>query len=184
MILTMLAALITPVQDPAPAITPGTVAIAQPKPAPGTRGPSPDQPYADAVESALGDAGFTTIPGVSNARYVATVTVKQAGRGAVRSSAPRGSANTASGPVGSGVGGMVSLPVGGGGKSVIGELVSTELTVTLTRRGESAPAWQATAVTQQVWGTRSGDPAAVARKLAGALFRNFPQASGLTMSVP
>lgn len=64
------------------------------------------------------------------------------------------------------------------------DLVTTTLTVRLTRRGDSLPLWEGRA--QSV--ARSGSPAAQpeldADKLATALFRDFPGRSGETITVP
>ncbi len=163
-----------PADAPPAAIVPGTVAVRQP--APVGRQPSPELPFAEELGVALADAGFTLIPGVDHARYVASYEIKRVAGGAVVS---KGSGTSV---LGVNAGGGVSL--GLGGSSQVGQLVSTELIVRLTRRGETEPAWEGRAVTQQVSGSRGDSPAVLAAKLSGALFRNFPQPSGLSISVP
>lgn len=185
MILFLALLAVAPLQDAPPSddppattvapITPGTIAVKTP-PAP-SRGPSPYQPYAEAVGDAFVDAGFTPIPGVEHARYVASVEVLQEGKGAVRSKAPVDGPNAilAARAV------SIGLPTG---KSNVGELVQTELAVRITERGHEEVLWEGHAVTHQVDGTANGSPQAVATKLASALLRNFPQPSGLRISVP
>ncbi len=175
--LAMLAALQTPDAPPpeAAAITPGTFAVKLPDPV--NRRPPPETPFAEAVDVALTQAGFTAIPSADHARYAVTVEVTRAAKGAVMADRPAPGSGAIAGN------GGVSFGLGGGNQAV-GSLVSTELTVRFTRRGETEPAWEGHAVTHQVAGSRSDAPTALATKLANALFRNFPQPSGLRISVP
>ncbi|MGK6320850.1 hypothetical protein [Sphingomonas sp. DT-204] len=188
-LLTMLAAAaaaLAPVQAadvPSPTtLTPGTVSVELPAGS-GGKPTAADQVFADAVEQALIDKGFTALPGAGHGRYVASVTVTRAARGAVTSDAPVDGASATSGGLGRGVGATlgVTLP---SNTSRVGSLMSTELQVRISRRGETKPAWEGRAVTAQVGGTRNDAPATVAPKLAQALFRNFPGETNLSVSVP
>lgn len=179
-VLAMLAAVQTPEAPPPPvpeaaAITPGTFAVKLP--APVNRRPPPETPFAEAVDVALAQAGFTAIPSADHARYAVTVEVTRTAKGSVMADTPTPGSGAIAGN------GGVSFGLGGSNQSV-GSLVSTELTVRFVRRGETEPAWEGHAVTHQVAGSRSDAPTALATKLASALFRNFPQPSGLRISVP
>lgn len=158
----------------------GTIAVQRPAPAEPGR-PAPTSVFAEATESALLDAGFIVIPHAENARHVATIAVKRTAHGAALA---KGASNpTVTPTIGAGAGGRgVSIDLGS--KVNVGQMVATELTISIARRGESTPVWQGTAVTYQVTGTRADDPAAVATKLATALTRNFAAPSGLSISVP
>ncbi|WP_326525803.1 hypothetical protein [Sphingomonas sp.] len=160
----------------------GTIAVA--RPAPVGRRPAPTLVFAEGIEDALIDAGFTAIPDTAHARQVATFDVKRTAHGTVRSAGP------AAGPVQAG-GGMDSAAMGaslgfglGSGGARLGQLVATELTIRIARRGDSGPPWEGRAVTHQIAGSRGDSPAALAKKLTQAVLRNLGGPSGLLVSVP
>ncbi len=181
----LLLAALSPAQSAEPAATarrpvvPGTIAIRREADA---RLAAARAPYETAIEDALTDAGFTVIPGADNALYAVAMTVTQESKGAVVTRG-RGGASVAQtgGPGFGGAGMMIGLP---NRNPTIGESVSTVLSLDITRRGDPAPAWRGSAVTQQVAGSRAGAADMIAEKLAGALVRNLRQPSGLTVSVP
>lgn len=178
--LSILTVLLAPVQAaaaPAPVAIGGTIAVE--RSAAPARGPDPMRVFADAVETALTDAGFTAIPHVAHARQVATISVTRTPHGAAL--AKGASAGGALPMMGAGGGGV---SIGLGAKTNVGEMMATELTIRITRRGQTVPSWEGRAVTYQVSGTRADDPAAIALKLSSALVRNFAAPSGLLVSVP
>ncbi|MHA6723524.1 hypothetical protein [Sphingomonas sp. RS2018] len=175
----VLAALLTPGQsEPAPAIARGTIAVE--RPAAVNRRPAPTAIYADGIESALIDAGFVAIPDVDHARYVARYDLKRTAQGAAL--APGKAPGVVGGAAMLGTGAHVA--VGLGSSTSVRSMVATELTLTITRRGESTPAWEGRAVTHVVSGTAADAPDAISRKLTGALIRNLNQPSGLMISIP
>ena len=139
--------------------------------------------FANAVEGALIDSGFLLIPDADHARSVATVVVRRTVRGTARTKAARPKASAGGGMTfGTGVGLGVRVPFGSA--VVVGQLIATELTVRIARRGGTGPAWEGRAVTYQVGGTRGDDPATLAKKLSDAIFRNLNGPSGVLVSVP
>lgn len=178
----LVAALLLQTDAPAaPGLTVGgTIAVQRPAPTQPGR-PAPTSAFAEATESALLDAGFIVIPHPENARHVATISVKRTAHGAALA---KGASNPTITPtIGAGAGGR-GVAIDLGSKVNVGQMVATELTISIARRGETTPVWQGSAVTYQVTGTRADDPAAVATKLATALTRNFAAPSGLSISVP
>jgi len=160
-----------------PLVPAGTIAVSRPDPA--ARGAAWNAIFADAVEGALMDAGFTAIPHPAHARNTATFDVVRTARGTAL--AKGASAGPPTPVMGAGAAGV---SIGLGTKTNVGEMMATELTLRITRRGEKAPAWEGRAVTYQVSGTRGDDPRDLARKLASALTRNFAAPSGVLVSVP
>jgi len=177
----VLAAMLTAQAAAAPApsqlVVGGTIAVE--REAQARRGPDTTRVFADAVEAALTDAGFIAIPHTAHARQVAAIAVTRTGHGAALA---KGASAGPPLPMVTAGGGGVSI--GLGSKVNVGEMVATELTLRITRRGERAPIWEGRAVTYQVSGTRADDPVALARKLSAALVRNFGAPSGLLVSVP
>ncbi len=160
----------------------GTIGVVRPAAAKDRGTAAMDVATTEAVEGALLDAGFTVIPSAQNARHVARYTVTRYAKGAALAKGAKAPAIGMPGGV-NGVGAGVSIALGGA-KMNVGTMVETTMTLTITRRGESTPTWEGRAVTYGVTGTRDGDPAIVARKLATALTRNFGAPSGLLVSVP
>lgn len=185
MLTALLATLLVQAAPPAqPAlVAQGTIAVA--RTAPAGRRPAPAAVFEEAVETALNDAGFTAIPDVAHARHVATVAITRTAHGAVAAKASDGGGPSAAGGTlgGNSVGAGVSIGLPSN-KTRVGQLVATELTLTISRRDASAPVWEGRAVTHQITGTRGDDPAAVAKKLSEALMRNFGGTSGVLISVP
>ncbi|HWK35516.1 hypothetical protein, partial [Sphingomonas sp.] len=154
--------------------------------APGARGEAIDPAYAEAVGHALAEAGFTLLRQPGHARYAAEITVTQEAHGSVIAEAPRRPPWVSGGTQSGRTGGSVSVPLPSG-KGQVSTLVSTAIEIRIRQRADAddaAPRWSGRAATAQATGTREGAPAAVAAKLVGALFRNFPADSGLSISVP
>ncbi|KQN19255.1 hypothetical protein ASE86_12120 [Sphingomonas sp. Leaf33] len=160
----------------------GTIGVERPAPPRDRGAAAADGATAEAIESALVDAGFTVIPSARNARHVARYTLTRVAKGSALAKGARSPAIGMPGGV-NGMGAGVSIALGGG-KMNVGTMVETQMALTITRRGESGPAWEGRAVTYGVTGTSGDDPATVARKLAAALTRNFAAPSGVLVSVP
>lgn len=137
--------------------------------------------YAAAVAEELNRLGFQLAPGVSKSELVAVVDVRRASRqlGSERSPVSIGiGGGTFGGNVG--VGGGVSFPVG---KPRGSYATATELGVQIKRRSEGTVIWEGRAETFARDGTPYAEPAAAVRRLAGALFKDFPGESGRTITV-
>jgi hypothetical protein len=81
---------------------------------------------------------------------------------------------------GVGVGGGVTVPVGGRGSNL---LVGSQLSVRIQRRSDATVAWEGRAQTEARAGTPLASRAGAADRLAAALFRDFPGESGRTIRV-
>lgn len=133
--------------------------------------------FIDAVERELLNANFLTLPNRGGSRYIARVAVTTSGRGEV-AAAPRDNGPSASA---GNWGVTVRLPTD---KSRLSALIATELDVTILSRKDDQPVWRGRAVTVQPEGSKANDSATVATKLAGALFRRFPQSAEEPIAVP
>lgn len=181
-LLTAALAVIQAAPAPAPGAERGTIAVT--RPAPENRRPAPTLPFAEALESALVDGGYTALPDTGNARQVATIAVERTVQGSVMAKGSGSDSQSSGGMLGgNGVGVGMSVGLGSGGARV-GALVTTALTVRLTRRGEAAPYWEGRMTTNQIAGSRGDAPDALATKLAAAMVRNLDQPSGVVASVP
>ncbi|NNC73601.1 MAG: DUF4136 domain-containing protein [Sphingomonadaceae bacterium] len=134
--------------------------------------------YAGIVAEEMARLGFHQAP-LPGAEMIAVVEVSRdsrvdAGRGSPFSIGIGG------GTFGSNVGVGVGTSVGVGG-SRGGEISVTQLDVKLKRRSEGTIVWEGRAIRE----TRPGeeDPATVVRRLAAAMFSQFPGESGQTIRV-
>lgn len=139
--------------------------------------------YAAAVERELSARNWTVTgpnPGVPP-EQIATIRVERTARIAPRRSGF--SIGLGGGGYGRnvGIGGGIQIPIGGGGAN---EIVTTELSIRLSRRADGAAIWEGRATTEARGGSPSASPNATADRLAGALFRGFPGESGRTIRVP
>ncbi len=87
--------------------------------------------------------------------------------------------------VGGGTGGRVGVGVGtsiglGGG---VRQIVVMSLSVIITRAGDGSRVWEGRAVTEAKATSPAAQSGLAAKKLAGALFRDFPGRSGETIIV-
>lgn len=166
-----------PTQAEPEVLRPGTVAI-EPVADPAIPAPA-RQTFADAVERALSDARFTTLPATSRSRYIARVKVTRTARGAVTSKGKAPGPGAAVGNWGGAI--AVTLP---SNKQQLRGLIVTELEVELVLREGMQPVWRGRALTAQAEGTRADDPATLATKLAGAAVRGFPAQQSEALSIP
>ena len=140
------------------------------------------QSYSDAVAQELARLGFTRNRGSGTSYYIAAVSFARTGLGAVQERSPV-SIGVGGGSYGGsvGVGGGLSLPIGGGG---VREVIGSELAVQLRRRADNNVVWEGRARSQGLSGPNGEAPAAAASRLAAALFKGFPGESGITITVP
>lgn len=139
--------------------------------------------YAYAVERQLAQLGWTVVPSAGRSEQVALVDVEQGSREALS----RGGSSVSVGVGGStggwrsGVGGGIGIgiPLGGGGRDVVGTL----LEVSLKRRSEGTVFWEGRATTEARAGSPEAQRTVAVEKLAEALFRDFPGESGRTIRV-
>ncbi|HEU4969430.1 DUF4136 domain-containing protein [Sphingomonas sp.] len=153
----------------------GTVAI---EPEPGARPGMEFDIYANAVANELNRLGFAQVDGVGQSLYVAVVDVRTAARERVGGGSPVSvGIGGSTGGWHSGVGGGISFGLGGRRG---GLWVGAELSVQLKRRSDQTVVWEGRARGE----APERDSAALAGRLANALFRDFPGQSGRTISVP
>jgi hypothetical protein len=166
-----------------PVVERGTVAVL-PGGGPGATADSPEfQVYADAVRTALTRAGYSVVPEGSRPQNIATVDYRRG----LRPLPPRrspvqiglgGGGYSGGWRGGSGVGGGVSFPLGGGGAR---DGIVTDMKVTI-RRGPNA-VWEGSAQSVTDASAPGADAGSIAARLADAMFRDFPGESGRTIQV-
>lgn len=139
------------------------------------------QAYADAVAAELTRLGYSRVGKGLQSNYVVQVNFRRAPAGVIRQQSPF-SIGLGGGSFGRnvGVGGGVSLPIGGGN---VREVTASELAVQLRRRSDDTVIWEGRAVAQSVVGTPDAQNAVMSEKLATALFEDFPGESGITITV-
>ncbi|MHA6721338.1 DUF4136 domain-containing protein [Sphingomonas sp. RS6] len=143
------------------------------------------QLYADAVKAELERLGYVPATSDRPAGYLATVSFTRTSRGVIQDPPPvsigLGGGSFSGGRRGGGVGigGDVSFGVGKGKRR---EILVSQLWVQLRRRAGESVIWEGRAETTGV-GTKENQPAATARRLAAALFKDFPGESGITTTV-
>ena len=152
---------------------------------PGDRGSLEFQSYASIVGAELARVGFTEAPGLAASEQVAVVSVERASReGASRGSGLSIGLGLGGGSFGRGGGvgggGGVSFPVGRARANLID---ATRLVVQIKRRSDSTVVWEGRAETSARSGTPAAEPANAVRKLAAAMFADFPGESGRTVNV-
>jgi hypothetical protein len=138
-------------------------------------------PYVAAVAQAMGTIGFQDA-GLSKIMptYVARLTPERMTREqAARSPISIGiGGGSYGGRVGVGVG--TSVGIGGG----VRQIVVTRLSVQLKRTADQQVVWEGRAETQAPAKAPASQPGLAAKKLADALFKDFPGESGKTITVP
>lgn len=134
---------------------------------------------AEAVARELRAQNFVPAPNAPDVAYIGTIGVVEGARPAPPKSSFSIGIGGGSYGRGGGVGGGVSVPVGG---SRPGEIRATTLSLQIRRRSDSSVVWEgrATALTD----TRGGALAADMDALAHALLADFPGPPGRTVRVP
>ncbi|RHW17378.1 hypothetical protein D1610_10410 [Sphingomonas gilva] len=163
-----------PAQD---AVAPGTITV-EPLPEEAAS-PETRRLFAEAVERALVDREFLALPGDNRGRYVARMTVSRRAEGEVAVDAAEAPADGDVGNWGASL--RVAMP---SGKRQMRPLVVTELGIEILRRDGMQPVWRGRALTVQPQGTPGDAPAALAKKLAGAAMRVFPEQMEGAVSAP
>lgn len=139
---------------------------------------------AEAVSAELARLGFKLAPGIARSELVAVVDVREQtrqdydGGGSGMSVGVGGGSGSYGGGVG--VGGSISFPIGG---SKSRDWVLTELSVQIKRRSEGTMVWEGRARSEARSGTPYAAPSATVRRLATALFKDFPGQSGQVVTV-
>ena len=136
---------------------------------------------AEAVSAELARRNFRLAPGVSRSELVAVVDLMQRSRMDTNGQSPV-SVGIGGGSYGGGVGlgGGISFPIG---KPRSREVVQSELSVQLKRRSEGTVIWEGRARSEVRGGTPEASPEAIVRRLAAAMFKDFPGESGRTVTV-
>lgn len=145
------------------------------------------RPYEAAVARELARNGYPD-PGAAPSQYIAVVEVRQRPvAGPARRSPIQigigGGGFSGGGWNGGGVGlgGGIGFPIGGGAGRALTE---TELGVLIKRRSDQTTVWEGHARSLTDPRAPNGSDAAIADRLAAALFTDFPGESGRTISVP
>jgi hypothetical protein len=137
--------------------------------------------YAAAVQRQLARLGWPQADTVGQSEQVALVGIEQGSHEAPPRRSPVSvGVGGGTGGYGSGVG--VGLGFNLGGRRS-GELMSTTLQVRIKRRSDGTVFWEGRAVDAVRAGSEGAQPAAIAERLAEALFRDFPGESGHTIRV-
>lgn len=140
--------------------------------------------YSASLERELTRLGWTIAPAKGRSDQVAVVRVEQVTREVPHRSGFSIGIGAGGGSYGRhggvGVGGGVTLPVGG---NRMDRLVATRLSVRIQRRADASVAWEGRAETEARADTPLAGKGAAVDRLAAALFRDFPGESGRTIRV-
>jgi len=149
---------------------------------PADKGSAEFQSYSSIIGAELARLGFTEAPGLAASEQVAVVGVERGTRDTLgrRSGLTVGIGGGSYG-WGGGVGGGVSFPVGGSSRG--SQVVVTRLFVQIKRRSDGTVFWEGRAETAARAGSPDAQPVDTVRRLASAMFRDFPGQSGRTITV-
>jgi hypothetical protein len=146
---------------------------------PADQGSPEFQAYASIVGAELARLGFSEAPGLTRSEQVAAIVVDRSFfDGPPKSSFSIGLGGATFGRH-TGLGGGVSVPVAGRPS----QNVATRLTVQIKRRSDGTTIWEGRAETAGRFGAPGTQPEEAVRKLAAAMFRDFPGVSGRTINV-
>ena len=136
---------------------------------------------ANAARAALTRTGFAVLDeGVRRGDYEAVVEIGRQTHQPGRTRSPVSvGVGGSTGSYGSGLGVGLGIDLSGKPKPI----VASRLRVQLRRMSDGTAIWEGRAETQAKEGTPAAQPGIAAGKLADALFRDFPGASGVTISV-
>lgn len=144
------------------------------------RGSLEFQSYASIVGAELARVGFTEAPGLARSEQVAVVGVERGTREGVRRSGFSIGLGAGSYGYRGGVGGGVTVPVGGNRGN---EVVVTRLVVQIKRRSDGTVVWEGRGETSAPVNAPAAQPDAAVRRIADAMFRDFPGVSARTITV-
>lgn len=136
--------------------------------------------YADSVQRELQRVGYVPAERLGTSLFVAVVTIEREEREpTVKRSPVSIGLGGSTGSYGGGVGGGISFGLGG----KPGATLITQLSVQLKRRADQSVVWEGRAVSEVSEKSQAAQPAAIAARLAAALFGDFPGESGRTIRV-
>lgn len=136
----------------------------------------------DAVGGALGERGFTLLGDPGHSAYVVDLSLSRADAGTGSAKVDRERGTVTPGGL-SGVGGGVTLPLGGA-KSRTVQLERVTLELWIRKRGADAVLWHGVGVTVRAGGTRAGSDEVVAADLSQAMLRFYPNPPPGVVTVP
>jgi hypothetical protein len=137
--------------------------------------------YANSVAQQFAAIGFPAAPNPDKSAYIVSVNATQTGRMAPPRSSPVSVGfGGATGGSGFGMGGGVSVPVGGSGPSQVN---FNQLELQMKRRSDRSIVWEGRAATQAAAGSANASLAASVPILTAALLKDFPGLSGQTITV-
>ncbi len=137
--------------------------------------------YAGSVAEQFAALGFPAAPDPAKSAYIVSVNAFQtAGMAPARSSPVSVGFGGATGGSGFGMGGGVTVPVGGSGPSQIN---NNQLALQMKRRSDKSIIWEGRASTQVAAGSANASLAASVPILTAVLLKDFPGVSGQTVTV-
>jgi len=149
---------------------------------PADKGSAEYQTYSSIVGAELARLSFTEAPGLAASEQVAVVGVERGTReGVARRSGLTIGIGGGSYGRGGGIGGGVSFPVGSSRRG--NDVVVTRLFVQIKRRSDGTIFWEGRAETAAPSGSPAAQPVDTVRRLAAAMFRDFPGQTGRTITV-
>lgn len=137
---------------------------------------------AERLREALGERGFTILPGTGHSAFVAEVTFRRTAVGTGSAKVPSGRASVAPGLLGGAAGGGMTVPLSGG-KSRAVQLVRFELALDIRERKSGASVWRGVAVTVRPRDPSNGDAAAVA-DLCRTVLQSYPHEAPGPVTIP
>lgn len=137
--------------------------------------------YAGSVAQQFAALGFPAAPDPAKSAYIVSVNaIQTAGMAPPRSSPVSVGFGGATGGSGFGMGGGVTVPVGGSGPSQIN---NNQLALQMKRRSDNSIIWEGRASTQVAAGSANASLAASVPILTAVLLKDFPGVSGQTVTV-
>ena len=137
--------------------------------------------YQEAVIRELQRLGFSAAPASDASDYTIVVNTK---RETVAARAARSPVSVGVGGGTGGYGGGVGIGLGLNLAGKPKDVIITNLSVSIQRRGDARPVWEGRAEYRAKAGTPGAQPGLAAAKLAASLFSNYPGESGATVVVP
>lgn len=165
--------------QPMPSDTIRIVPAATPA-APGTAVPLEFRSYAAAVGTELAARGFRPVEGGPTA-YLATLSIEQTTRAGIPQRSPF-SIGIGGGSFGrgGGIGGGINLPIGAPRNS---DVRVNLLALTIRRESDNSAVWEGRAIQEIAASAPASNLSAAVPALARALLKDFPGASGQTVTV-
>ena len=137
---------------------------------------------AERLREALGERGFTILPGPGHSAFVAEVSLDRTAVGTGSAKVPSGRAAVVPGLLGGAAGGGVTVPLSGGRERAV-QLVRFELSLDIRERKSGAIVWHGVAVTVRPRDPSNGDAAAVA-DLCRTVLQSYPHEAPGPVTIP